>query len=87
MQKAGIRKNHVVIDLTAPPAAVQISSRPQVAVASGVVETRVFCLADEKDAYLYYFLLKFPARTMVRVQLIHTNILYACMYVCMYGCM
>eukprot|EP00047_Mylnosiga_fluctuans_P002042 m.222913 g.222913 ORF g.222913 m.222913 type:complete len:778 (-) comp10849_c0_seq1:784-3117(-) len=66
--KAGVRKNHVVVDLTPSGSATLAgSSAPKAAVAGGVVESRVFCVNDEKDAYLYYFLQRYPGRTMIFV--------------------
>ena len=44
----------LVIDLT-----------PEGGVAGGLQETRIDCLLTEKDVYLYYFLLRYPGRTLV----------------------
>ncbi|KAJ2866551.1 ATP-dependent RNA helicase [Coemansia aciculifera] len=37
------------------------------ATARTLVEARIDCLANEKDAYLYYFLVRYPGRTLVFV--------------------
>ncbi len=73
MKKTGISKNHVVIDLTVTASNVaskekkQAINAPIASVASNLVESRVCCLKEEKDAYLYYFISKFPGRTIVGV--------------------
>ncbi|XP_054828291.1 ATP-dependent RNA helicase DDX24 [Eublepharis macularius] len=54
MQKVGIKSKPKVIDLTRKEATVET-----------LTETRIHCNADEKDYYLYYFLLQYPGRTMV----------------------
>ena len=45
-----------VLDLTAPQV-----------VAPSLTERRIFCDGDEKDLYLYYFVTRFPGRTLVFV--------------------
>ncbi|TFL01653.1 P-loop containing nucleoside triphosphate hydrolase protein [Pterulicium gracile] len=42
-----------------------IDLSPQGGVVSTLVESKIECLADEKDAYLYYFLLRYPGRSLV----------------------
>ncbi|KAI9500950.1 P-loop containing nucleoside triphosphate hydrolase protein [Coemansia spiralis] len=37
------------------------------ATAKSLVETRIDCLSNEKDYYLYYFLIRYPARTLIFV--------------------
>nr|XP_020670076.1 ATP-dependent RNA helicase DDX24 isoform X1 [Pogona vitticeps]XP_020670077.1 ATP-dependent RNA helicase DDX24 isoform X1 [Pogona vitticeps]XP_020670078.1 ATP-dependent RNA helicase DDX24 isoform X1 [Pogona vitticeps]XP_020670079.1 ATP-dependent RNA helicase DDX24 isoform X1 [Pogona vitticeps]XP_020670080.1 ATP-dependent RNA helicase DDX24 isoform X1 [Pogona vitticeps]XP_020670081.1 ATP-dependent RNA helicase DDX24 isoform X2 [Pogona vitticeps] len=54
MQKVGIKGKPKVIDLTRKEATVET-----------LTETRIHCDTDEKDYYLYYFLLQYPGRTMV----------------------
>ncbi|XP_032089416.1 ATP-dependent RNA helicase DDX24 [Thamnophis elegans] len=54
MQKVGIRGKPKVIDLTRKEATVET-----------LTETRIHCDTEEKDYYLYYFLLQYPGRTMV----------------------
>ncbi|XP_029453725.1 ATP-dependent RNA helicase DDX24 [Rhinatrema bivittatum] len=54
MQKIGMRGKPKVIDLTRKEATVET-----------LTETRIHCERDEKDLYLYYFLLQYPGRTMV----------------------
>uniref|UniRef100_A0A8C8VJ39 ATP-dependent RNA helicase n=1 Tax=Pelusios castaneus TaxID=367368 RepID=A0A8C8VJ39_9SAUR len=54
MEKVGIRGKPKVIDLTRKEATVET-----------LTETRIHCDMDEKDYYLYYFLLQYPGRTMV----------------------
>nr|XP_056706743.1 ATP-dependent RNA helicase DDX24 [Euleptes europaea] len=54
MQKVGIRSKPKVIDLTRKEATVET-----------LTETRIHCNVEEKDYYLYYFLLQYPGRTMV----------------------
>nr|XP_033809235.1 ATP-dependent RNA helicase DDX24 [Geotrypetes seraphini] len=54
MQKIGVRGKPKVIDLTRKEATVET-----------LTETRIHCERDEKDFYLYYFLLQYPGRTMV----------------------
>jgi len=36
-------------------------------VAPTLTERRIFCTAEEKDVYLYYFLMRYPGRTLVFV--------------------
>lgn len=54
MEKVGIKAKPKVIDLTRKEATVET-----------LMETRIHCDKDEKDFYLYYFLLQYPGRTMV----------------------
>ncbi|NWS34840.1 DDX24 helicase, partial [Polioptila caerulea] len=54
MEKVGIKGKPKVIDLTRKEATVET-----------LTETRIHCDANEKDYYLYYFLLQYPGRTMV----------------------
>ncbi|KAJ1748418.1 ATP-dependent RNA helicase [Coemansia sp. RSA 1821] len=49
----------------AEPAFVDVTQAT--ATAQTLVETRIDCLANEKDYYLYYFLIRYPARTLVFV--------------------
>ncbi|XP_039643010.1 ATP-dependent RNA helicase DDX24 [Perca fluviatilis] len=54
MEKVGIKSKPKIIDLTRKEATVET-----------LTETRIHCQKEEKDFYLYYFLLQFPGRTMV----------------------
>nr|XP_009935112.1 PREDICTED: ATP-dependent RNA helicase DDX24 [Opisthocomus hoazin] len=54
MEKVGIKGKPKVIDLTRKEATVET-----------LMETRIHCNTNEKDYYLYYFLLQYPGRTMV----------------------
>uniref|UniRef100_UPI00398E5BDC ATP-dependent RNA helicase DDX24 n=1 Tax=Pristiophorus japonicus TaxID=55135 RepID=UPI00398E5BDC len=54
MQKVGIKGKPKVIDLSRKEGTVET-----------LTETRIQCEAEEKDIYLYYFLLQYPGRTMV----------------------
>lgn len=54
MEKVGIRSKPKIIDLTRKEATVET-----------LTETRIHCQKEEKDFYLYYFLLQYPGRTMV----------------------
>ncbi|KAM4666402.1 ATP-dependent RNA helicase DDX24 isoform 1-T1 [Amazona ochrocephala] len=54
MEKIGIKGKPKVIDLTRKEATVET-----------LTETRIHCNTNEKDYYLYYFLLQYPGRTMV----------------------
>lgn len=54
MEKVGIKAKPKVIDLTRKEATVET-----------LTETRIHCDKDDKDFYLYYFLLQYPGRTMV----------------------
>ncbi|XP_069593326.1 ATP-dependent RNA helicase DDX24 [Ranitomeya imitator] len=54
MAKIGLKGKPKVIDLTRKQATVET-----------LTETKIHCSADEKDFYLYYFLLQYPGRTMV----------------------
>ncbi|XP_029315925.1 ATP-dependent RNA helicase DDX24 [Cottoperca gobio] len=54
MQKVGIKSKPKIVDLTRKEATVET-----------LTETRIHCQKEEKDFYLYYFLLQYPGRTMV----------------------
>ncbi|NXG16427.1 DDX24 helicase, partial [Grallaria varia] len=54
IEKIGIKGKPKVIDLTRKEATVET-----------LTETRIHCNTNEKDYYLYYFLLQYPGRTMV----------------------
>ncbi|KAM6917991.1 ATP-dependent RNA helicase DDX24 [Lycodopsis pacificus] len=54
MHKVGIRSKPKIVDLTRKEATVET-----------LTETRIHCQKEEKDFYLYYFLLQYPGRTMV----------------------
>ena len=54
MHKVGIKSKPKVIDLTRKEATVET-----------LIETQIHCDKDDKDFYLYYFLLQYPGRTMV----------------------
>ncbi|XP_006879266.1 PREDICTED: ATP-dependent RNA helicase DDX24 [Elephantulus edwardii] len=54
MQKIGMRSKPKVIDLTRNEATVET-----------LTETKIHCETDDKDLYLYYFLLQYPGRTLV----------------------
>ncbi|CAL8286726.1 unnamed protein product [Lota lota] len=54
MQKVGIKSKPKVIDLTRKEATVET-----------LTETQIHCDKDDKDFFLYYFLLQYPGRTMV----------------------
>ncbi|XP_015720884.1 ATP-dependent RNA helicase DDX24 [Coturnix japonica] len=54
MEKVGIKGKPKVVDLTRKEATVET-----------LMETRIHCDTNEKDYYLYYFLLQYPGRTMV----------------------
>ncbi|XP_054909266.1 ATP-dependent RNA helicase DDX24 [Poeciliopsis prolifica] len=54
MEKVGIKSKPKVLDLTRKEATVET-----------LTETQIHCQKDEKDFYLYYFLLQYPGRTMV----------------------
>ncbi|KAF7201836.1 ATP-dependent RNA helicase DDX24 [Nothobranchius furzeri] len=54
MEKVGIKSKPKIVDLTRKEATVET-----------LTETRIHCQKDEKDFYLYYFLLCHPGRTMV----------------------
>ncbi|XP_012313690.2 ATP-dependent RNA helicase DDX24 [Aotus nancymaae] len=54
MQKIGIRGKPKVIDLTRNEATVET-----------LTETKIHCETDEKDLYLYYFLMQYPGRSLV----------------------
>ncbi|XP_065831355.1 ATP-dependent RNA helicase DDX24-like isoform X2 [Oscarella lobularis] len=54
MKKVRLSSNPCVIDLTQKRGTVET-----------LVETRITCTEEEKDVYLYYFLLNHPGRTLV----------------------
>ncbi|KAM4689990.1 ATP-dependent RNA helicase DDX24 [Rhinophrynus dorsalis] len=54
MEKIGMKGKPKIIDLTRKQATVET-----------LTETRINCTSDEKDFYLYYFLLQYQGRTMV----------------------
>lgn len=54
IEKVGIKGKPKIIDLTRKEATVET-----------LTETRIHCDKEEKDYYLYYFLLQYPGRTMV----------------------
>ncbi|XP_034050729.1 ATP-dependent RNA helicase DDX24 [Thalassophryne amazonica] len=54
MEKVGIKSKPKIIDLTRKEATVET-----------LTETQIHCQKDEKDFFLYYFLLQYPGRTMV----------------------
>lgn len=54
MEKVGIKDKPKIIDLTRKEATVET-----------LTETRINCTKEEKDLFLYYFLLQYPGRTMV----------------------
>lgn len=54
MQKVGMKSKPKVIDLTRKEATVET-----------LTETQIHCVKDDKDFFLYYFLLQYPGRTMV----------------------
>ncbi|XP_072348685.1 ATP-dependent RNA helicase DDX24 isoform X1 [Scyliorhinus torazame] len=54
IQKVGIKGKPKIIDLSRKEGTVET-----------LIETRIPCETEEKDIYLYYFLLQYPGRTMV----------------------
>ncbi|XP_048393495.1 ATP-dependent RNA helicase DDX24 [Stegostoma tigrinum] len=54
IQKVGIKRKPKIIDLSRKEGTVET-----------LTETRIHCEKEEKDFYLYYFLLQYPGRTMV----------------------
>lgn len=50
----GIREKHKIVDLSRKLGTVET-----------LTETRIHCRLDEKDLYLYYFLLLYPGRTLI----------------------
>ncbi|XP_035467103.2 ATP-dependent RNA helicase DDX24 [Scophthalmus maximus] len=54
MERVGIKSKPKIVDLTRKEATVET-----------LTETRIHCQKEEKDFYLYYFLLQYPGRTMV----------------------
>lgn len=45
------------------PRVVDLSTKTRLA--AGLVESKIECLSKDKDLYLYYFLLRYPGRTLV----------------------
>ncbi|CAK6957014.1 ATP-dependent RNA helicase DDX24 [Scomber scombrus] len=54
MERVGIKSKPKIVDLTRKEATVET-----------LTETRIHCQKEEKDFFLYYFLLQYPGRTMV----------------------
>ncbi|XP_006839690.1 PREDICTED: ATP-dependent RNA helicase DDX24 [Chrysochloris asiatica] len=54
VQKIGLRARPKIIDLTRREATVET-----------LMETKIHCETEEKDLYLYYFLMQHPGRTLV----------------------
>uniref|UniRef100_A0AAY4ARK7 ATP-dependent RNA helicase n=1 Tax=Denticeps clupeoides TaxID=299321 RepID=A0AAY4ARK7_9TELE len=54
MEKVGIKEKPKIVDLTRKEATVE-----------SLTETRIHCEKEDKDFYLYYFLVQYPGRTMV----------------------
>ncbi|XP_069345356.1 ATP-dependent RNA helicase DDX24 [Eulemur rufifrons] len=54
VQKIGMRGKPKVVDLTRKEATVET-----------LTETKIHCETDEKDFYLYYFLMQYPGRSLV----------------------
>ncbi|XP_077395214.1 ATP-dependent RNA helicase DDX24 [Festucalex cinctus] len=54
MEKVGIKSKPKVVDLTRKQATVET-----------LTETQIRCQKEDKDFFLYYFLLQYPGRTMV----------------------
>lgn len=54
IDKVGIKSKPKIIDLTRKDATVET-----------LTETQIHCQKEEKDFYLYYFLMQYPGRTMV----------------------
>ncbi|XP_053701462.1 ATP-dependent RNA helicase DDX24 [Synchiropus splendidus] len=54
MEKVGIKSKPKIVDLTRKEATAET-----------LLETLIHCQKDEKDFFLYYFLLQYPGRTMV----------------------
>ncbi|XP_057715598.1 ATP-dependent RNA helicase DDX24 [Corythoichthys intestinalis] len=61
MEKVGMKSKPKVIDLTRKQATVET-----------LTETQIHCQKEEKDFFLYYFLLQYPGRTMVFANSIDT---------------
>ena len=53
------------------PSTAVVDLAPIGSVVATLKESRVDCLASEKDAYLYYFLLRYPRRTLVSLSAIN----------------
>ncbi len=53
------------IDFRSSPAIVDLT--PAQGLPSGLMETKLECVSKDKDAYLYYFLLRYPGRSLVFV--------------------
>jgi len=56
-----------LINFQTKPQIIDISSNKPKITAETLTETKILCLATEKDRYLYYFLLRYPGRTLVFV--------------------
>ncbi|XP_033097954.1 ATP-dependent RNA helicase DDX24-like [Anneissia japonica] len=54
MEKIGVRSDAKIFDLTRKQGTVET-----------LVETKIVCDVNEKDVYLYYFLLQYPGRTLI----------------------
>ncbi|KAM8736328.1 ATP-dependent RNA helicase DDX24 [Acanthopagrus schlegelii] len=54
MERVGIKSKPKIVDLTRKEATVET-----------LMETQIHCQKEDKDFYLYYFLLQYPGRTMV----------------------
>lgn len=54
MERVGIKSKPKIVDLTRKEATVET-----------LTETQIHCQKDDKDFFLYYFLLQYPGRTMV----------------------
>ncbi|KAJ8033530.1 ATP-dependent RNA helicase DDX24 [Holothuria leucospilota] len=54
MDKVGLKQTATIVDLTKKEGTV-----------STLLESKIFCNIDQKDIYLYYFLLQYPGRTLV----------------------
>ncbi|XP_077476744.1 ATP-dependent RNA helicase DDX24 [Stigmatopora argus] len=61
MEKVGMKSKPKVIDLTRKEATAET-----------LTETQIHCQKEEKDFFLYYFLLQYPGRTMVFANSIDT---------------
>ena len=59
------------LDFTDPsPVVVDVTT--SAVVASTLLEAKIDCIPDEKDVYLYYFVTRYPGRTLVFVNSIDT---------------
>lgn len=57
MELIEFERKVTIVDLT----------NPQRLVADALKESKIFCLTEEKDMLLYYFIWKYPGRTLVFV--------------------